>query len=185
MGARGRPRHTRDALLVIDVISTFEHEDGDALLEGFRRRADGMVAAISRARAEEVAVIYVNDALDNWDGDAPGHVLTAMRAAGGDVVSRLAPAAGDRFLFKPRYSAFDHTPLVLVLQGLGVDRVLLAGAATEGCVVQSGIDARELGFKATILLDACATLDDELESIALAYAERVGGIHVERRGSPG
>jgi nicotinamidase-related amidase len=171
----------RDALLVIDVINTFEHEDADALLQAFRQRAEGMVAAIVDARSARLPVIYVNDAADRWDGDAPGHVAAARESAGGDVVSRLAPEAGDRFIFKPRYSAFDHTPLALVLERLKVDRVLLMGAATEGCVVQSGIDARELGLKATILLQACATVDAELESVALAYAERVVGIRVEGR----
>jgi hypothetical protein len=39
---------------------------------------------------------------------------------------------------------------------------------------QSAIDARELGLKATILGPACATADDELERIALAYAAEVG-----------
>jgi nicotinamidase-related amidase len=55
---------------------------------------------------------------------------------------------------------------------------LLAGAATEGCVVQSAIDARELGSKATILRAACATADEDLERIALAYAAEVGGIRI-------
>jgi nicotinamidase-related amidase len=108
----------------------------------------------------------------------------ALTAKGADVISKLAPRRGDRFLFKPRYSAFDHTPLIVVLQALGIERVLLSGAATEGCVVQTGLDARELGLKATILADACATNDRELERVALDYAERVGGIFVERRGSP-
>ena len=85
----------------------------------------------------------------------------------------------DAFVLKPRYSAFDHTPLVMLLRELGVERLLLAGAATEGCVVQSGIDARELGFKVTILAAACATIDPELEQISLKYAEQVAGIRVE------
>ncbi|HEY3667727.1 MAG TPA: hypothetical protein VGL19_17110 [Polyangiaceae bacterium] len=31
----------------------------------------------------------------------------ALEGAGGDVLRGLAPASGDRFLFKPRYSGFD------------------------------------------------------------------------------
>jgi nicotinamidase-related amidase len=168
-----------DALLVIDVISRFDHADGDALLCVFRERLDGFVAAIEHARRVGIPVVYVNDDSGSWDGDAPGAVRAASAGKGGDVVSSVAPREGDRFLFKPRYSAFDHTPLVLVLQDLGIERVLLSGAATEGCVVQTAIDARELGLKATILVDACATNDRELERVALAYAERVGGIFVQ------
>ncbi len=170
----------RDALLIVDVISSFDHADGDDLLRSFRERLDGFVTAIEKARKDRLPIVYVNDDPGRWDGDAPGTVRAALAGRGGDVMSRLAPQRGDRFLFKPRYSAFDHTPLTLVLQELGVDRILLSGAATEGCVVQTGIDGRELGLKATILADACATNDRELERVALAYAERVGGIVVQR-----
>ena len=49
--------------------------------------------------------------------------------------------------------------------------------------MQTALDAREHGLKATILADACATTDVELEATALRYAEDVGGIHVQRVGS--
>lgn len=49
---------------------------------------------------------------------------------GPDVVSALAPVPGDRFLFKARYSAFDHTALDLLLAELECERILLCGAAT-------------------------------------------------------
>jgi nicotinamidase-related amidase len=48
------------------------------------------------------------------------------------------------------------------------------------CVTQTAIAARELGFKVTVLADCCATLDPEVEEIALAYLERVVGVFVER-----
>ena len=95
------------------------------------------------------------------------------------MIGELAPRPGEPFLLKPRYSAFDHTALELLLRELEVERLLLAGGATEACIVQSGIDARELGFKVTILAGACATVDGELEQISLKYAEEVAGIHVE------
>jgi nicotinamidase-related amidase len=166
------------ALLVIDAINTFEHEDADALLASFRARVDGMEAALARARAEGTIVVYANDAAGCWDGDAPGHVARAVAGHGGDVVERIAPRPGDLFFFKRRYSAFDATPVRQVLDDLEVTHVFLAGAATEGCVVQSGIDARELGLKVTILPEACATVDEDLERIALEYAERVGGMRL-------
>jgi nicotinamidase-related amidase len=52
------------------------------------------------------------------------------------------------------------------------------GAATEGCVVQTAIDAREHGLQATILAEACATTDPSLEELALRYAAEVGGVRV-------
>ena len=167
----------RDALLVIDVFNEFDHADGDLLLASFRERKLGMVEAIASARRDRTPVIYVNDQHGRWDADASGLVQRAI-TRGGDLIAPLEPRAGDAFVLKPRYSAFDHTALVLLLRELQVERILLVGAATEGCIVQSGIDARELGFKVTILADACATNDPKLEEIALRYAEQVGGMRI-------
>jgi nicotinamidase-related amidase len=167
-----------DALLVIDVFDTFEHDDAGSLLESFRERGATMAAAISSAREAGVPVVYVNDDRDRWDGDAPGLARAAADGPGGDVIGPLLPRSGDRVLLKHRYSAFDHTALELLLEAESVERVLVVGAATEGCVVQTALDAREHGLKATILADACATTDPDLEETALRYARDVGGIRI-------
>jgi nicotinamidase-related amidase len=171
-----------DALLVVDVINDFAHDDGPALLRSFEERVDGMTRAISGARAAGVPVVYVNDDHGRWDSNVPALIGdTIDRGAGGPVVRQVTPREGDPLLLKQRYSGFDHTSLDLLLEKLEITRVVLMGAATEGCVVQTAIDAREHGLQATILAAACATTDPELEEIALAYAERVGGIRVGDR----
>jgi nicotinamidase-related amidase len=105
-------------------------------------------------------------------------VQRAIDSQGGDVVGALQPRRDEPFLFKPRYSAFDQTSLALVLRERSIERVIVTGAATEGRVVQSAIDAREDGFKATILQPARATASADLEETALAYASLVGGVHL-------
>jgi nicotinamidase-related amidase len=171
----------RDALLIVDVIQDFEHQDGERLLESFRARHAEIVGALERARDGGIPVIYANDNRGIWDGNAPGLVEQALAGRGGELIRAVAPREGERFVVKPRYSAFDHTPLDLILRELGVERILLAGAATEMCVVQTAIDAKEEGLKVTILADACATTDERMEELAFEYAEHVVGAVVERR----
>jgi nicotinamidase-related amidase len=168
-----------DVLLVVDVINDFKHDDGDRLLESFRERVTAMTAAIAAARRAACPVIYVNDDQGRWDSDAPGLVRAAIENGDApDLIHELAPFEGAHFLLKHRYSAFDHTALDLLLDELDVERLILIGAATEGCIVQTAIDAREHGLKTTILADACATTDSELETIALRYATQVAGARV-------
>ena len=81
-------------------------------------------------------------------------------------------------MIKPRYSAFDSTPLALILRELGIERIVLAGMTTEGCVAQTAIAGKEEGYKVTVVPPACATIHPELESIALAYLERVVGVRL-------
>ncbi|HWE82866.1 MAG TPA: isochorismatase family cysteine hydrolase [Gaiellaceae bacterium] len=168
-----------DAILVIDLLNDFVHEDGDALLSSLRERAPNIGHVLEVARDTGVPVIYVNDERGAWTSDAVRLVRIALEGKAGDLVEPLLPQAGDPVLLKHRYSAFDHTALDILLESQDVRRVLLVGAATEGCVVQTAIDARERGLKASIVVDACATTSPELEAIALAYAEKVGGIHLE------
>ena len=171
----------KDALLVVDVIQDFRHEGGDPLLASFRERHRTLLAAIEDARRRGLPVVYANDNFGIWDGDAPRLVRRAVEEGrAGDLVEAVAPRKGDRFVVKPRYSAFDHTPLDLLLRELEVERILLAGAATEMCVIQTAIDAKEEGFKVTILADACATTEAQMERLALEYAERIVGAFVER-----
>jgi nicotinamidase-related amidase len=171
-----------DALLLVDVIQDFRHDAGDALLDSFRRRHAALVAAIEDARSAELPIVYANDNHGVWDGDALSLVRAAVeRGRAPELIEPIAPRDGDRFVVKPRYSAFDHTPLELVLRELEIERILLAGAATEMCVIQSAISAKEEGFKVTILADACATTDERMEQLALEYAERIVGAFVERK----
>jgi nicotinamidase-related amidase len=176
----GNAPHVKDAFLLLDLIQRFDHRDGDKLLASARERLPAILAARDHARAANAPVVYVNDHGGRWDADFPGLVREAREAAGGDVIEQIAPQPGDRAVLKARYSAFDHTPLVILLRELEIDRIVIAGAATEMCVTQTAIDARELGFKVTILSDACARIDEELEHLSLVYAERVVGAFVER-----
>jgi nicotinamidase-related amidase len=169
-----------DALHVVDVLDDFGHDDAEPLLASFQARGVTMASAIAAAREAGVPVIYVNDDRDRWDGDAPALAREAANGVGGDIVRQLLPREGDHVLLKHRYSAFDHTALDLLLEARSIGRVLVVGAATEGCVVQTALDAREHGLKATILADACATTDEDLEETALRYAREVGGIRVQR-----
>jgi nicotinamidase-related amidase len=164
-----------EALLVLDVINDFEHADGDRLLASFRARVEGLEGALAQARRSGLDVIYVNDAQGDWNGERSLHVARALNGKGGDVVGRVAPEADERFLFKGTYSAFYETPLARLLHELGVRRVVLAGTATEMCVAQTAISARELRLQATVLRDACAGIDPRNEEIALEYLEHVTG----------
>jgi nicotinamidase-related amidase len=164
---------------VVDVFNDFDHEDGDRLLASFRERAPNMKRAVEAARTAGVPVIYANDERETWHGDAPRLVQAAVNGKGGDLIKGLVPASGEAVLLKHRYSAFDHTPLDILLGSMDVERVVLIGAATEGCVVQTAIDARELGLQASIVVNGCVTTDPELEQIALRYASLVGGVYLE------
>jgi len=170
---------TRDVLLVVDVLDDFAHENGDRLLESFADRHARLVELLAAARSEQVPVVYANDNRGTWDGDSQRIIATALEGPGGSLVARVLPQANERFVIKPRYSAFDHTPLELVLEELDCERLLVAGMTTEGCVAQTAIAARERGFKVSVAATACATIDEGTEEIALRYLVDVVGVGLD------
>jgi nicotinamidase-related amidase len=168
-----------DALLLVDVLKDFRHEDGDALLESFRRRHGALVSLLSDTRARGVPVVYAND---RGRHRAPEAVVREAIKEGkaGELVAEVAPAEGEKVVLKDAYSAFEATELRGVLAGLGVRRVLVAGAATEMCVFQTAMDAQRAGFEVSVRGDASASVDVDNERVALDYLERVLRLEVDR-----
>lgn len=170
-----------DALVLIDVLADFGHDGGEALFKAFEEALPALCEAISAARWARIPIVYANDDFGTWAGDRDAVLAEAKRRApNADLLDAIAPAADDAFLTKPRYSAFDHTPLDLLLGERRARRLLLAGTATEMCVTQTAIDARESGYQATVLVRACASVDDRNAQLALEYLERVAGARMHR-----
>jgi nicotinamidase-related amidase len=168
-----------DALLLVDVLKDFRHEDGDALLESYRRRHPALISLLEDARARGAPVVYAND---RGEHTAPGDVVREAIEEGkaGGLVAEVAPAQGETVVLKDAYSAFEATGLSKLLAGLGVEKVLVAGAATEMCVFQTALDAQRAGFEVAVRGDASASVDAAHERTALDYLERVLRLEVVR-----
>lgn len=90
--------------------------------------------------------------------------------------------------FRPEidsYSAFFEndrmtpTGLNAYLRERGLKRIFLAGLAYDYCVAYSAIDARRLGFPATILRDGCRAIDLNGSVAAMEGNFAVAGVRVE------
>jgi nicotinamidase-related amidase len=168
------------ALLLVDVIKDFEHEDGDRLLADYRKHHAALLEVLSRARADGQVVAYANDGVEPGDSGPLALVRRALAGKAGELVRELAPEPEDLFVVKPGYSALYDTPLEKLLRDQDVGALDLAGTATEMCVFQTATDAVRLGFEVTVLAQACASVDDRHEALALDYLEQVLGIRVVR-----
>ena len=57
------------------------------------------------------------------------------------------------------YSAFENTSLEEKLRDLGTETLFITGIATDYCVKATVLDSLRLGFKTTILFDACKAVN--------------------------
>lgn len=81
----------------------------------------------------------------------------------------------DYVIVKPRFSAFFHTELDLILRRLGVDTVLLAGTTTPNCIRSTFYDALSLDYDAVVLSDCTSSVTPAVQQANLADMQRVGG----------
>lgn len=149
------------ALVLIDLINTWEMKEGPALLRQTLATLPALTRLLRRVRRAGVPVIYANDNFGRWRSNMPAIVELARgrNPASGRVVEALAPNAGDYFVLKPEHSAFFATPLERLLQNLEVKRLVLAGVAGDQCVLATASDALIRDFEVVIPRDTlvCAT----------------------------
>lgn len=163
---------SRSAVIVIDMINTYEHPDADLLLPGVRKAVPAIVRLLERARAAGVPVIYANDNFGEWRSHHGEIVETALAGQHAELVEPLRPDEESLFVVKARHSIFYETPLSYLLSQLGVQEVILSGQVTEQCVLYSALDAHIRHLDVIVVQDAVAAIHDDLANAALRMMER-------------
>jgi len=132
------------ALLVVDVQN--------GVVAGAHDR-DAVVAnvgsLVDKARREQVPVVWVR------------HCDEELAQGSGDwqIVPELAPGDAEPLVEKSYGDSFEDTTLESVLSGLGVGRLIVAGAQTDACIRSTLHGAFTRGYDTTLVSDAHTTDD--------------------------
>jgi nicotinamidase-related amidase len=167
----------KTALIVVDMLNPYEHEDADKLVVSVEETLPRLVALRDRVREEDVATIYVNDNHGDWESSRKQLVDSALEGARPDLIEPILPADGDLFLAKTRHSIFYATPLEYILAQEGISRIVLAGQVTEQCVLYSALDAYIRHIDVAVPRDAVAHIFGDLAQASLTLMER--NMHAE------
>ena len=142
----------RTALLVIDLQV--------GVLEGCFDAA-GVVARtmalVQRARSASVPVLWVQH-----EDEALLHGSPAWRLAPG-----LLPVADEVAISKTYRDAFADTPLRTVLDGMGVTRLVVAGAQSDYCIRATTQRAVAEHYSLTLVSDAHTTTDASCDGVEI------------------
>lgn len=166
------------ALIVIDMINTYDHPDAELLVPSVRTALPHLTRLIDRARAEGVPVIYANDNFGQWRSHHGEIIETTLAGKNAELVEPLLPDDNSLFVVKARHSIFYETPLSYLLAELAVDHVVLCGQVTEQCVLYSALDAHIRHLRVTVPKDAVAHIHGDLAEAALRMMERNMGATV-------
>jgi len=167
------------ALVLVDVLNAYDHEDADLLVASVDEALPAMERLLELARERDVLRIYVNDNFDDWTLDRGRLVERAMATeAGRRLVGPLAPDDDVALVLKGRHSIFYETPLAYMLTQADVGHVVLCGQVTEQCILYSALDAHIRHFAVTVARDACAHIHADLADAALRMMERNMGARI-------
>ena len=172
-----RRRGPRTALLLVDWINDFDFEGHEGLLQAAVPAARRTAALRERATAADVPVLYINDNFGHWRSDFEEVIDRCRRSRGREVVELLVPRKSDFFVLKPKHSGFLHTPLELLLDDLGIGRLILTGVAGNICVLFTAHDAHMRDFKVAIARDCVASNTADDNRVALEQLARI--VHAE------
>jgi nicotinamidase-related amidase len=160
------------ALLVVDMLNPYDHEDGDTLADSVAGAVEPMRELVERARGAEIDVVYVNDNLGDFSATRHDLVRRAREGRRPELVEPLVPPDDCAFLQKIRHSVFYGTALDHLLRHRELDTVILAGQVTEQCILYSALDAYVRHYAIRVPRDAVAHIDPELGAAALRMMER-------------
>ena len=143
------------ALLVIDVQRAF---DDPAWGPRNNRAAERNVLRLLTAwRQHGSPVVHVRHRSTSPEG------LFRPGTPAFEFKPEARPRADELVVEKTVNSAFIGTDLEAVLRARGLDRLVIAGFTTDHCCSSTARMAGNLGFATTIVSDATATFDRELE----------------------
>jgi nicotinamidase-related amidase len=167
----------KTAVIIADMLNAYDHEDAEPLAESVKEQLPAIVDLRRRAEEEDALVVYVNDNHDAWEAGREELIEKALEGEHPELVEPIAPREPVPFIAKGRHSAFYETALDHLLSQAGVEKIVLAGQATEQCILYTALDAYIRGYEMVVPPDAVAHIDAELAKAALKMME--SNMHAE------
>jgi nicotinamidase/pyrazinamidase len=173
------PYDERTALLVIDVQNDFAHPDGSLYVQEADEVIDVVNGEVAAAAAAGALVVTTQDwhppvtphfakdggtwpvhcVADTWgaalhDRLRPGHHQVVKGVGGEDGYSGFS-------MVHPTTGETTPTGLDDLLRANVIERVVVAGLATDYCVKETVLDALRLGYGTTVLVDGIRPVELE------------------------
>jgi len=157
----------KTALLVIDVqYGMFQKStpvyQGDALL-------DIITALVKRARAAGAAVIYVQPSDERF---------LVKGTPAWQLHPRLQALTPDCTVHKLQGNAFLGTDLQEILITRGVEKLVICGMVSHGCVKASALGALELGYPVTLVSDGHSSFSKDAPGLIETWNTKLSSLGV-------
>lgn len=155
---------SKRAIIVVDLQNDYL-TTGKFPVVGIDAALENAARVVDAARRSGDLVINVRH---ESPADAPFFV---SGTEGAEIISKMAPRDGETVVTKRHPNSFRETELGDLLSSAGVDEVTVIGAMSHMCIDATARAASDLGYKTTVVEDACATRDLEFQGEVVPAAK--------------
>ncbi|MBT2558781.1 cysteine hydrolase [Hymenobacter sp. ISL-91] len=153
------------ALIIVDVQNDY-FENGAMELVGPLPASENAKLILAKFREENLPIVHVHHL-----GVSPDATFFLPGTEGAEIHANVKPAAGEKTVQKYYPNSFRETDLLEHLQGLDIKELVITGMMTHMCIDATTRAARDLGFECTVIGDACATRDLEVNGAQVKAAD--------------
>lgn len=152
---------TNRAIIVVDIQNDY-FPGGKWPLAGIDEAADNAARVIAGARDAGDPVVHIRHEFRS--ADAP---FFALGSKGAEIHPKAMNRDGETVILKHFVNAFRETGLKELLDGNGIEEVVVIGAMSHMCVDAVTRAANDFGYGVTVVHDACASRDLEFNGITV------------------
>jgi nicotinamidase-related amidase len=154
------------ALLIIDVQNDY-FEDGAMSLIGSDNASENIKLLLQKFRTENQPVLHIQHI-----ATSPGATFFIPNTIGAEIHANVKPLDDEKVIIKHYPNSFRETDLLDHLKSLDITNLVICGMMTHMCIDATTRAAKDLGFNCTLIADACATKDLEING-TIVTAENV------------
>lgn len=146
----------RAGLLLIDIQNDYFEKGAMTLVDSDKACANAK-RLLERFRAEKSPVIFIQHIAAN-----PSATFFLPDTAGAEIHPLIQPIEGEKVIVKHFPNSFRDTDLMDYLQKNAITDLVICGMMTHMCVDATTRAAKDLGYSITVIGDACATRNLEI-----------------------
>ena len=153
------------ALVIIDIQNDY-FENGRMPLVGSVEASLNARKILDKFRAEALPVIHIQHIAER-----SASTFFVPQTKGSDIHDNVKPISDEKVIVKHYPNGFRETELLEYLKSKNITDLVICGMMTHMCVDATIRAAKDYGFNCTVIGDACATRDLEINGESVKAAE--------------
>jgi nicotinamidase-related amidase len=144
------------ALIIIDIQNDY-FKNGKMELVGSEQATENAKLILEKFRDERLPVIHIQHIARR-----PGATYFLPGTEGAEIHQDMKPKANEKVIVKHHPNSFRGTELFGYLKVNNITDLIICGMITHMCIDSTTRAAKDFGFNCTVIGDACATKDLEI-----------------------